>query len=90
MEADTVARVRKSRRRVAKADEHETGSVLIGLAYEMPEHALSAMALAEDVPIDFQARQDSIAETRRIPTLAPKLKRTRARPAPARETNLKL
>ena len=82
---------RKSSGRAGKADEHETGSTLIGQAYVMPEHALEAMALVEQTPIDFQARQDSIAETRRGPDgkLVPKVKRTSARPAPARETDFK-
>lgn len=87
-----MAGERKSRGRAAKADEHETGSTLIGQAYMMPEHALAAMALAEPTTIDFQARQDSIAETRRAPDgkLVPKLKRTGAKPARTRETDFKL
>ena len=85
-----MAGERKSRGRAAKADEHETGSTLIGQAYTMPEHALAAMV--EPTAIDFQARQDSIAETRRGPDgkLVPKLKRTGAKPARTRETDFKL
>jgi hypothetical protein len=85
-----VAQARKSRRRTTKADEHETGSALIGQAFAMPEHGLGA-ALVEHAPIDFQARQDAIRETRRgaDSPLVPKVKRTRARPAPVRETDFK-
>lgn len=83
-----MAGERKSRRR-AKAEEHETASTLIGLAYERPEQPRSALALRDDTPIDFQARQDSIGETRRDPEL-PKVKRTGATPARAPETKLKL
>jgi hypothetical protein len=52
--------------------------------------AEEALMAAADVNIDFQARQDSISETRRTagPKLAPKVKRTTAKPSPAKETKL--
>lgn len=82
--------MKSKRRRATKAELLETSSTLIGAAFTMPELALEA--LADQTPIDFQARQDSISETRRSPgaELAPKVKRTSAKPSKARETVIKL
>lgn len=84
-----MAGERKSKRRAPKAEEHDTASTLIGLAFERSGQGRSALALRDDTPIDFQARQDSIGETRRNPDL-PKVKRTGAEPERVPETKLKL
>ena len=75
-----------------KVESYEVTSTTIGPAFAMPEGAAEAMAAMEAAPIDFQARQDSIAPTRRDPgeKLAPKLKRTTAKPAKAKETKVRL
>lgn len=69
----------------------ETVSTVIGPAFAMPEPGAGMLAMSEEPPIDFQARQDSISETRRNPgpKLMPKVKRTSARPSPAKETVVK-
>ena len=73
-------------------DVHEASSAVIGLAFALPEASVLAMATVELPPIDFQAKQDSIAPTRRDPgpKLAPKVKRTTADPAKAKESKIKL
>jgi len=75
-------------RRSSDEESHETASTEVGVAFVMP--AEEALMAAADVNIDFQARQDSISETRRTagPKLAPKVKRTTAKPSPAKETKL--
>lgn len=80
-----------SKKAASNPESLEACSTLIGLAFEMPEQAARAAA-AEAAPIDFQARQDSISPTRRGPgpKLAPKVKRTTADPAKAKETKIKL
>lgn len=86
-----MAKSPKSKGAVAKADEYVSSSTTIGIAFEMPEagHEMLA-ALGDEMPIDFQARQDSISEIRRSPgtKLAPKVKRTSAKPANVKETKL--
>lgn len=84
--------VKPRKKPVLKVESHEASSTLIGLAFAMPDMAAAAMSSAEEAPIDFQAKQDSIAETRRNPgaKLAPKLKQTTAEPAKAKETKFKL
>jgi len=81
----------KRNARTPKVESFETVSTNIGVAFVMPDQA-AEFALAEPAPIDFQARQDKISETRRGPgsKLAPKVKRTTAKPSPAKETKVKL
>ena len=82
---------RPKKRRVRKSSDeqsHETASTEVGVAFVMP--AEEALMAAADLNIDFQARQDRISETRRSagPELAPKVKRTTAKPSPAKETKI--
>jgi hypothetical protein len=86
-----VAKSRKSKPAAAKAEEYVSSSTTIGIAFEMPEESIAA-SMADEMPIDFQAKQDSISEIRRSPgtKLAPKIKRTSAKPAKAKETEVKL
>ena len=81
----------KRKQKAPKVDSCEASSSLIGPAFAMPDHAFEAEALGDEIPIDFQARQDSISATRRsaAPGLAPRLKRTSAKPSKAKETILK-
>ena len=78
--------------RTSKTEMIATSSAVVGSAYEMPEAALGMMALVDETPPDFQARQDKISETRRSPgpELMPKIKRTSAKPSRAKETRVKL
>ena len=86
-----MTRKPKSKRRT-KSEVMATSSAVVGAAYEMPEEALGMMALVDETPPDFQARQDRISETRRSPgpELMPKIKRTSAKPSGAKETRVKL
>ena len=82
---------RPKKRRVRKSSDeqsHKTASTEVGVAFVMP--AEEALMAAADLNIDFQARQDRISETRRSagPELAPKVKRTTAKPSPAKETKI--
>ena len=82
---------KKPKKEAPQIDTYEASSTVIGMAFAMPEGA-GLVAMAEGPPIDFQAKQDSIALTRRDPgpKLAPKLKRTTADPAKAKETKITL
>jgi len=83
---------RKRRRRADPGEVSQSSSTLVGAAFTMPEPPAGMAAFAHEAPIDFQARQDSISPTRRVPgpALMPKVKRTRSRPSSAKETKLKL
>lgn len=87
-----MTRKPKSKPQTPKSETIATSSVIVGPAYEMPEEALGVMALVDETPPDFQARQDKISETRRSPgpELMPKIKRTSAKPSRAKETRVKL
>ena len=82
----------KRKARVPKTESYEVVSTVVGPAFVMPDQAAGMLALTEPEPIDFQARQDSISETRRSPgaKLAPKVKRTTAKPSSAKETKVKI
>jgi hypothetical protein len=82
------ARPRKRRTRSSNEQSHETASTEVGVAFVMPGE--DARAAAADMNVDFQAKQDSISETRRTagPKLAPKVKRTTAKPAHVKETKI--
>lgn len=84
---------KRSKRSIAASavETCEAESTVIGPAFAMPEPGVAALAMAQEAPIDFQARQDSISPNRRTPgpKLAPKVKRTSAKPAPAKETMAK-
>jgi hypothetical protein len=82
----------KRKARTPKAESFEAVTTVVGPAFVMPDQAAEMFALRDDVPIDFQARQDKISETRRSPgpKLAPKVKRTTAKPSPAKETTVKI
>lgn len=87
-----MAERRKTRRRAARTDVIEASSTLVGPAFTASAAAASVLASLDGPPIDFQARQDSISPTRRSPgpKLAPKVKRTTAKPSKAKETEVKL
>lgn len=87
-----MAYKRRLKRSAARVESCDTSSTIVGPAFELRERGPGFAALDEEVPIDFQARQDSIAPTRRSPSgkLAPKIKKTSAKPAPAKETKVKL
>jgi hypothetical protein len=82
----------KRKVRTPKMESFEVISTAVGPAFAMPDQAAEMFALREDEPIDYQARQDKISETRRSPgpKLAPKVKRTTAKPSPAKETTVKI
>jgi hypothetical protein len=82
------AKPRKRQAREPKEEEHETISTEVGTAFTTEDE--STRGAIPDVPIDFQAKQDSISETRRTagPKLNPKVKRTTAKPSPAKETKI--
>lgn len=83
---------RTPKKTAPKTESHESSSTQVGLAFAMPEPGVRALLSAEETPIDFQARQDSISPIRRSPgpKLAPKLKQTAAEPAKAKETKVNL
>jgi hypothetical protein len=87
-----MAARRKRKARAPTVESYEVVSTVVGPAFVMPDQAAAMFALTDDVPIDFQARQDSISETRRSPgaKLAPKVKRTTAKPSSAKETKVKI
>ncbi|MDQ4087860.1 MAG: hypothetical protein M3177_07625 [Pseudomonadota bacterium] len=81
---------RARRRRADPVEVTQASSTLVGAAFTMPDDP-ALEAVADEAPIDFQARQDSISPTRRAPGgLMPKVKRTKARPSRAKETKVKL
>lgn len=82
---------RKRRKAKPKSETFETSSTVIGVAFSMPDTSILA-SMPDPPPIDFQARQDSISEKRRSPgaELAPKVKRTTAKPSAAKESKVKL
>lgn len=82
----------KRKRRPAKMETLECSSTLVGASFTMPDKGAAMSSFADEAPIDFQARQDSIAPARRDPgeALAPKLKRTTIKPSKAEETRVKI
>jgi hypothetical protein len=84
-----AARPQRKRKPKPKSDSFETTSTVIGVAFSMPDTSILA-SMPEPPPIDFQARQDSISEKRRAPgnELAPKVKRTTAKPSAAKESKI--
>ena len=76
----------RRKRRTSSAANFQASTALVGTAFTMPES--SVLAAAEGPPIDFQARQDSISQTRRRPDegLVPEVKRTSVEPADTEET----
>lgn len=82
----------KRTKTAAPEQSYSTESTVIGPAFAMPEPGAGMLAMSVEMPIDFEARQDSISERRRSlgPKRDPKIKRTSARPAPVKETLIKI
>jgi hypothetical protein len=85
-----MASSKRQKAQATKTD--DCARVSLGVAMSMPLPQAGAMALAEEAPIDFQAKQDAISLIRRSPgpKLQPKIKRTSLAPSKAKETEFDL